>query len=1087
MRKNLLLKMMPLFLVLVTSMAWAQERTVTGKVTSSEDGSALPGVNVVLKGTTNGTVTDVDGKYSLSISGSGGSLIFSFIGFKTEEAEIGAKTIIDIQLGADVTQLTEVVVTALGIAREVKSLPYASQQVTSDKLNITRANNINDALAGKVAGIQVLGQSGAKLGSNSVIRIRGASSLEEQGNDPFGNKVQKGPLFVLDGTPVNSQDINPDDIETTNVLKGPAATALYGQRGDAGVIMMTSKRGTKNPGLGITLNQSVFGEQVYILPREQNSYAGGAFADLQKFTYQPGMPTEWQSLDGKYYPDYTDDGSWGPRMVGQEYIPWYAWAPGTKYTGKTASLTPQPNNIRDFYGTGKNSITNLSFVKAEDNYNVRVSYTNQTQVGIMPNTGLAKNTFSTQIGVNLSKLITVGANLNYVNQKLTGQFDDTYSNQTSGSFNQWFHRDIDMNILNELSDLKSPEGRLVSWNHFNPTSWASLGDKFYRGYYWYGHKTYLDKIDYTNNRNRFFGDFNIKFNISKKFSVAAFYRKSESNTNYENKRPSILPYSFQTELRPTGQDQWDYYGTGINFAKEDNIEVLASYNDVFLDGKLSVTANAGGNLRMENSSSVNNSTNLGLVVPDLYTLQNSKSQPFLYDNLRYRKEVQSVYARGTFGFKDMLYVDWSVRNDWSSALPKAKNSYLYPSVGASFVFSELTESVLPVLSFGKLRGSYAKVGSDTDPYRTSLIYGLGNTQWNGNATTAVPNTLVDPNIQPSLSTSAEVGIDLKFLKNRVGLSATYYNTNRTKEIIQVSVSGASGFSQKLINAGLIQNSGIELAIDATPVKTGLLEWNLTLNVANNTTKIIELVPGVDAIPQNGGNNRDAFATATIYNIVGQQWGQLRGFGQKKIDGQPILDAGGFYVPIQNQSLGSVLPDFTGGLINSIRYKNFSLSANIDFQSGGKFFSLSDWYGTFSGLTERTAQLNDKGIPERTAVADGGGVHVFGVDESGAKTDKYVEGKLYYQQFVNNGLADNSIYDLTFIKLREVNFGYRIPMEKFGIGKTIRGASISFVARNLWLIYSPTKDFDASVISNTFGENGQFPGTRSMGVNLKLTF
>jgi TonB-linked SusC/RagA family outer membrane protein len=1087
MRKNLLLKMLPLFLMLLTSMAWAQERTVTGRVTSSEDGSSLPGVNVVVKGTTNGSVTDADGQYSLSVPASGVSLIFSFIGLKTQEISIGDRTVIDVQLALDETQLSEVVVTALGISRETKSLPYASQQVNADKLSITRANNINDALAGKVAGIQVLGQSGAKLGSNSVIRIRGASSLEEQGNDPFGIKVQKGPLFVLDGTPVSSQDINPDDIETTNVLKGPAATALYGQRGDAGVIMLTSKKGKKGKGIGITLNQSYFLEKVYILPRQQNSYAGGAFSELAKFTYQPGMPTEWQSLDGKYYPDYTDDGSWGPRMIGQEYIPWYAWAPGTKYTGKTAKLTPQPNNIRDFYGTGINRITNLSFSKAEDDYSIRVGYTNQGQIGIMPNTGLSKNTLSTQFSANLSKLVTVGANINYVNQKVTGEFDDAYSNQTSGSFNQWFHRDLDMNILNELSGLKSPEGRYVSWNHFNPTSWGALGDKVYRGYYWYGHKTYLENINYTNNRNRLFGDVNIRFNISKSFSIAGFYRKSEVTSDYEDMRPSILPRSFNTELRPNTQAQWDYYGTGQSFSKEDNIEVLASYNGTFLDGKLSVTANAGGNIRMEKSSSINSKTNLGLVVPDLFTLSNSKTQPFLYDNNRFKKEVRSIYARGTFGYKDMIYLDWSVRNDWSSALPAKNNSYLYPSVGTSIVFSELTESALPFLSLGKLRASFAQVGSDQDSFQTSLLYKLGDVQWNGNSTMATPNRLVDPNISPALSTATELGLDLKFFQNRAGLSATYYNTDRTKEIIPVAVDGASGFTSKVINAGRIQNRGFELALEATPIKTGSFEWNTTLNFARNVTEIIELVPGVNAIAQNGGNNRDAFATATIYNIVGQKWGQLRGFGTQKIDGQPVLTSEGLFTPIQNQSLGSVLPDFTGGFINYLTYKNFTLSANIDFQSGGKFFSLSDYWGTFSGLTERTAQMNDRGVPERTPVADGGGVHVFGVDETGAKKDYYVDGKTYYQQFGNNGIAENSIYDLTFIKLREVNIAYRIPVQNLGIGKVLKTASISFVARNLWLIYSPTKDFDASVISNTFGENGQFPGTRSMGVNLKLGF
>ena len=1056
---------------------WAQDRIVTGKVTSAEDGSALPGVNVVIKGTTNGTVTDSEGSYKLSVPGTTSSLVFSFIGLATAEVPINERSVVDVSLALDVTQLSEVVVTALGIKRDIKSIPFAQQQVTSDRLNITRANNISDALAGKVAGIQVRGQSGAALGRNSTIRIRGASSLEDG-----------EPLYVLDGTPVSSIDINPDDIETTNVLKGPAATALYGQRGDHGVIIMTSKKGHKGDGLGINVSQTTYAEKVYILPREQNSYAGGAYADLVKYNYEPGQPAEWKALDGKYYPDYTDDGSWGPRMVGQEYIPWYAWAPGTKYSSQTAKLTPQPNNVRDFYKTGFNNITSVNVQKADDNYSLRMSYTGQQQNGIMPNTGLKKNTFSTQASVNLSKWLTIGANINYVSTKLHGEFDDGYSNQTTGSFNSWFHRDLDMGILNELSGLKSPEGRYVSWNHFNPTSYGALGDKVYRGYYWYGHKTYMENINYNDNRTRLFGDLNATINFSKSFKVQGFYQTNQSNSNLEQTRPSILPYSFNTELRPTGAAQWDYYGTGHTVQKEDNLQFLASFDDRFLNEKLSVNVNVGGNIRKEKYSNLSANTNQGLVVPDLYTLSNSKQSPFGYSNFRSKKEVRSIYARGSFGYNDLIFVDWSVRNDWSSALPNGNNSYAYPMLGASFVFSELTESILPALSFGKLRGSVAKVGSDLAAYQTSLYYSLGNTQWNGNVVSATPNTLVSPTIQPSLSTSTELGMDLKFFQNRIGFSATYYKQVRTKEILSVSVSGASGFTQKLINAGQLESSGIEIQLDAIAIKNADFQWNVVFNSAHNTAKIVELVPGVDAIAPGGGNLRDAFSFATIYNVVGEQYGQLRGFGIKKDgNGQPVLGDNGLYTPIQNQNFGSILPAYTGGIQNYFTYKAFTFNFNIDFQKGGKFFSLSDMWGTFSGLTERTAKLNDKGVPERTSVEDGGGVHVVGVDADGNKKDTYVEGKLFYQQFGNNNIAENSIYDLSYIKLREVNLAYRIPVQKLGLGKVFKSASIAITGRNLWLMYSKVKDFDPSVISNVQGENGQFPGTRQMGLQLKMGF
>lgn len=1087
--KRILLFGLATVFTLLTSVAWSQStRTVSGRVTAAEDGSGLPGVNVLVKGTTNGTVTDADGRYSVSVSDSKAILMFSFIGLQGQEVEVGDRNVVDVALSLDVTQLSEVVVTALGVARDVKSLAYSSQSVSSDKLMMTRPNNINDALVGKVAGIQVRGQSGAALGRNSSIRIRGAGSLTD-----------KEPLYVIDGTPTNSLDLNPDDIETINVLKGPSATALYGQRGDAGVILVTSKKGTKSSGIGVNVSHTTQFDQVYILPRYQNSYSGGSFSDLAKFTWEPGMPTEWQALDGKYYPDYIDDASWGPRMVGQEYIPWYAWVPGTKYTGKTASLVAQPNNIRDFYRTGVNNITNVSFSQAKDDNTFRLSYTTQNQTGVMPNTDLKKNTIAAQTSVKLSKLLTVGANINYVNQRLNGEFDDAYSNATTGSFNQWFHRDLDMKIMKELKDLTSPEGRLVSWNHFNPGEYLTKGDKFYRGYYWWNHTTYMERISNVSNRDRLFGDISASLNLAKGLKVTGTYRKNQVTTNFENKVPSILPFSFNTELRPTNQSQWDYYGTGQTFSKEDNLELIATYNMRALNDKLTIDLMGGGNIRKEKSTSLTANTFDGLVVPDLYTLANSKKQPFQHTNFRSKKEVRSVFARANFGYNDLVYLDMTLRNDWSSALPVNNNSYMYPSLGTSFVFSELTENVLPVLSYGKFRASWAQVGSDLNAYQLATLYSIGADQWKadptattGSSTMSVPNTIVDPNIKPSLSSSYETGIDLKFLHNRIGFSATYFTEVKKDEILTVGISGASGFSNKRINAGQLERSSLEFQLDATPVQTSDFQWNISVNWAKNKSKIVSLADGVDAIGNLDGNGNvigASFGLADVYHVAGQGWGQIRGKTHKRINGQPVLDSKGLYVPTESpEYLGSVLPQFTGGVINNFTYKNFNVSMNIDFQKGGKFFSLSDFWGSFSGLTQRTADLNDKGNPVRDAPADGGGVHVSGVNDKGEAVDYYVPAQDFFHQFNSSKIADPSIFDLTFVKLRELSVGYSIPVKKIGgLGKVFTNASVSFVGRNLWLIQSNVRDFDPSQISGTFGENGQFPGTRSYGFNLKFGF
>jgi outer membrane receptor protein involved in Fe transport len=475
----------------------------------------------------------------------------------------------------------------------------------------------------------------------------------------------------------------------------------------------------------------------------------------------------------------------------------------------------------------------------------------------------------------------------------------------------------------------------------------------------------------------------------------------------------------------------------------------------------------------------------GLVVPDLFTLSNSRKQPFASSNFRSEKEVRSLYGFGSFGYSDIVFLDWSLRNDWSSALPADNNSYLYPSVGTSFIFSELTEEALPFLSFGKFRASWAQVGSDLAAYSTSLTYAVGTDQWNGNIVTATPNRQVDPNIKPSLSSAYELGIDLKFLKNRAGFNFTYYSESKVDEILEVPISGTSGYTSKLINAGQIDRSGIEVTLEGNPVQAGAFRWDVTLNLARQRSEIVELTEGIDAVPFGSG---DVFGVAAVYNAVGEEWGQIRGFGITYKNGQPVLNSSGLYVTTPNMYHGSVLPDFTGGLINSLTYKNFALTFNIDFQSGGKFWSLSDAFGTFSGLTARTAGLNEAGVPTRDAVADGGGVHVVGIDETTEAPVEYdIEAKEYYQQFFNSSIVDNSLYDLSFVKLREVNLSYMIPVAKLGVDRVFTSASVGFVARNLWLMYSKVDDFDPAEISAAFGENGQFPSIRSYGFNLKLNF
>jgi len=1066
--KRLTLTFTAVLFAVVMTMA---QRAVTGKVTEAS-GEPLIGANVYLKGTTTGTTTDIDGSFSIDVPNETTVLVFSYIGYTDQEIVVGNRQTLDVILAEGIT-LAETVVTALGISRSQKSLTYSAQQVDADQLRQIPATSVNNALSGKIAGVQVRSQSTVALGRDASIRIRGAGSLND-----------KTPLYVVDGTPVASaQDVSVDDIEAMTVLKGPSATALYGQRGDAGVIVIQTKKAKNRSGLGIEVNSGTFFDQVYILPRYQNSYAGGGSADLIEFNWENGMPQEWQTFNGKYYHDYSDDASWGPRMVGQEYIPWYSWYVGTPAFGQTAKLTPQPSNIRDFYGTGVTLNNNVSLSQGGQGYNVRLSYTNQNIKGLLPYSSANKNTVNTSATFDLGKYLTAGTNINVSNWIVNGTFVDGYANQSSGSFNQWFHRDLDLKKIKEYQGMKSPEGILSSWNHNNPGNYLSSPLSFYGANYWYNFYDYFDNQGQKSTRTRLFGDVNLTFKPFKDFTIQGWARRNQIEVINDGYVNNIL----QTSGTQTGIRNQYYYNQGYyeptNGApgKEDNYEALASYHKRF--GDLSLDVKAGGNIRKVTFSSIGGTTNGGLSVPDLFTLTNSRD-PATFNSARSFKKVNSLYGTGTLGYKDFLYVDFAARNDWSSALPKNDNSYFYPSIGVSFLFSELLG--IKDLSFGKLRASYAQVGSDLDAYQLSLNYGVNANQWNGSFLMATPDVLVDPNIRPSLSSAYEGGIDLKFFSNRVGLSGTYYKEKKIDEILNVPVSATSGFASKTINAGRVDRDGVELTLELNPISTKKVNWNIMVNWARNRTKIVELAPGIESIIRETGTFGTSFGARLVHQ-VGQLWGQVRGGGIKRNDaGVPVLDAGGFFINVPDTYFGSVLPDWNGGILNEVSVGNFFANFNIDFSKGGVFYSLSDNWGKYSGLFEATAELNDKGNPSRDDVSVGGGVHVVGVDEEGKPVDKYVKAFDYWHQYVNHGIAENSIHPLDFVKLREVNIGYKIPTQKLGI-KYVNNLVVSFIARNPWLISSKSKDFDPSELAQTYGENGQFPGTRSFGFNVKVGF
>ncbi|MBL0057510.1 MAG: SusC/RagA family TonB-linked outer membrane protein [Chitinophagaceae bacterium] len=1057
-------------LMLCGVLAFAQSRVVSGKVTDS-DGNPVPFATVKIKGSKVGLSADQNGAFSLNVK-PGDVLEISAASFKTLEVPVGSQSILNTVMEKGGTELKEVVVTgAFGTKRAARSTASGVQNVSSEQLNTIRTNNINNALAGKVAGAQVRSQSAVALGRETVVRLRGENGLGVSG----------GPLYVVDGTIIpSSNDVNPDDVEDVTVLQGPAATALFGPDGINGAIVMNTKRSKKgSKAIGVEINSGVQYDKVYITPNYQNDYAGGADGDLQKYTWVAGQPAAWKALDGKYYHDYSDDASWGPRIAGQEYIPWYAWYPGSEYAFKTATLTRQPNNARDFYNTGVTKTNNINVSKAGENYSLRASYTLLDQKGLIPNEYLKRHTFNLNGNIDLTSRLTFGANVTYIAQNRNTESNDAYSNQSTGSFNQWFHRDLDMNKMRELRNLKSPEGALASWNHLNPGAYSASNPlKFYGGNYWYNFYSYFDNMNNPDRRDRLYGDVSLKYKITNDLSVKATYRKQQLTTNYEDITPTLL----QNSATQTGI--LAYYGTGNSFSDRQNYEGLLMFNKKIKD--FAINAIAGVDILKTRFRDVNANTNNGLNVPGLYSLANSKN-PITYSNTRQQYSRRAIFVRGDIGFRNMIFAEGSYRRDYTSTLPAGTYVNTY-SAGLSFVFSDLTKNALPFISYGKLRGSIGQTIADLGIYQLGVYYAPAANQWNGNFLMSEPNGLVDPTLAGSTNNEKELGLDMRFAKNRVGFSFTYWDRTNKNFPVNVGQIGMIGYTSLSVNAGEIAKQGVDVTLFAKPIKWKNLDWDINATWGRLLkNKVVAIAPGITRLVSASG----AFSTSSsAYTVseVGQPWGQMFGGGIKRVNGQPELTSAGLFIREADVKFGSVLPDYTGGVQNTFTvFKNFTVNVNIDYSWGGKFFSLSDFWGTFSGLTARTSGLNDKGLPIRDPVADGGGVHVFGVDGTGKPVDYYVDAQTYFHQFRNANISENSVYDLTFVKMRELSIGYRLPVEKLGIGKYVKTAVFSVVSRNPWLIYAKTKDFDPSEISNVQGEDGQFPGTRSMGVNLKLGF
>ena len=1052
----------------------AQDRTVTGSVTTSDDGTALAGVNIKVRNANTGTQTNVSGEYSITVASDTAVLVFSYIGFETQEIKVGGRSQLDVTLVEDTRQLGEVVVTALGIRREEKSIGFGAQKIDGGELSNVREANLVHSLAGKLAGVQVAGNTGS-MGGSAKINIRGINSI-------YGNN---NPLFVVDGMPMENrntnsleqqrgaggydfgnsvQDLNPNDVENVTVLKGAAATALYGSRGSNGVIVITTKKGgkSKKPNLTYTFGYNI--DKVYKLPRYQNKYGGGfAFEKLYYNENPEAFPDDRKgSYDdndglGRYdlLPQYATDESWGPKFEGQLYRPYWSWDKdsGNPDFGKVVPWEAQPNNIRSFFETGGTFNHNVSLDGATDKGSYRISYSNLDQKFILPNSKLVRHNASINASYEAIKNLTISGSANFVTHSAKGRPGTGYGDDGGNvmvQFTQWGQRQVD---FSKMKEYELPDGTQLTWNR---SSWFNPTPRYSNNPYWVRHKNYE-----TDGRTRVFGN------------LAANYKLADGLTA-ELKYMTDTYFETQEERVAIGSQYTSQYWLSKYGHLENNIQGLLSYNRFFTKD-FSWNANVGVN-RMTRSGSTLISKTVDGLSSNVFSIEASMGRPDITD-LKSKKRINSVFASSSLGYKDMLFLDLGARNDWSSTLPVKHNSYFYPSGSVSWIASSLIDANW--LNFLKLRAAIAQVGNDTDPYNVTLAY-LIYQPFGTDSRLAVPNTLPNTDLKPEITSEYELGTELKVFNNRLGLNFSYYNRRTRNQIIPLSRSAATGATYKYVNAGLLENKGIELSLNASPVSTENFKWDVTLNWAKNNNKIVSLTTDQKTMVlanapfavQLEAREGESFGSIVGYDFV---------YNEK---GQKLVNEDGVYLRSDDQKvLGSVLPSFTGGLINAFRYKGFNLSALIDFQKGGNFFSTTQMFGRETGILEETAvgSIREDGI-----IAEG-------VKEDGTPNDVAIPARNHYSSNGNGGYNINSIdvIDASYIYLREISLGYSLPVGL--VSRTpFSKVRVSVSGRNLWLIKSNSKHVDPTAITNSISnwqglEGGALPSVRSMGVNVSFGF
>ena len=882
------------------------QKSVSGTV-SDNAGVPLPGATVKVVGTNTGVTTDFDGVYSIMAS-EGDVLSFSYTGFTAQTITVGASATINVSLTSD-TELEEVVVTALGITREAKSLGYAQQAVSGEALTKTKERDFRTALAGKVAGVQVISGTSSTYEPSSI-RLRGETDI----------------LYVVDGIKVSSTDINTDNIDNISVLKGAAATALYGSEAKSGVILITSKKAKLGDSY-ITVDHNTVVSNISRLHPYQNEYGGGYSANWSQFVYNPATdPASWAAFNGQNIPYYAADESWGPKLDGTQARHWDSWIPGHPDFGKTRPWSPNPNNVKNFFETGISSSTSLSFAKGGEDFSFRATGRATNSTLPVPNAGRDVYDLNINTSLNATDKLTVYASLNAKIQNTDNYVSSGYGSLQS-NFSQWWQRQLDMD---RLRDNYHYNGVFYTWNRRSARN--------ARPQYW--DAPHYEQYQNTNNNKNstYSGNFGINYDIMEGLS-ANFEVKRRAYTRSSWGRGYIGQNTLSTQA---SYNEGTYSSENNEFAARLNYEKK-------ITSDFDVSAILGYGAGQNKSISTSASTSGGLAIPDFYTIANSVDKPN-YSTGRYNRSRISAYGLVSLGYASMLYVDGSYRLDWSSTAAADANRIETFSLSGSFLFGNL----LPqndVISFGKLRAGYSEAPIFPGTYQTSPTYSSG-TAYGSLASLAVPNTLANPNLTGGMRTELEYGIELKFLKNRLGVDMTYFDREDSNLPVSISAAGSTGYSGLSVNSKITSSAGVEVMLSGTPILTDDLRWDVSLNFATMKKTVDFIYEGIE---RNILDSWLSWSSMDLQEIVGQEWGMLYGRKrQQDANGNWIYYNSGNHRYDNNQLLGNIMPNYTGGINSNLVYKNWDVAVNIDFQDGGLYHSVTDMFAMAAGLHEYVA-------------------------------------------------------------------------------------------------------------------------------------